>query len=304
MSVMSNPSVPPLTTAAIAAYHRDGFIAEDAVFTPAEVARLRAVVEEQAFADAYKRSEGTVHSLSLAAAHPELRALAGDPRIVARLVPLIGADICLQHSKLAAKPLKAGSGPFAWHQDFAYYPHTSTDLLSVMVMLDDADEDNGCMWMVPGSHRLGLLPHADAQGYFTGGCTQHRLWEVPGASVPITPRAGGISIHHALTLHGSPANRSGRPRRGLVFSYRAAEAQQLADLVFPDTGYVVSGTRSGWVRCGEQRFRLPRWGGDRANPHKDAWVQVGDLAQAWNSERGLLPCGMARPATATATAAA
>lgn len=296
MPVMSTTPVHLPSAAERLAYDRDGFTWHDAVFTPAEIEHLRAVVEAQDFAAAYKRSEGTVHSLSLTAAHPELRALACDPRIIARIAPLLGPDICLQHSKLAAKPVKAGGGAFAWHQDFAYYPHTCTDLLSVMVMLDDADEDNGCMWMVPGSHRLGLLPHGDEKGFFTGGCTHHKLWEVPGATVAVTPRAGGISIHHALTLHGSEVNRSGRPRRGLVFSYRAAEAQQLADQVFPDTGFVVSGARSGWVRCGEQRFFLPRWGGDPARPHKDAWVQVGAAAQAWNVERGLLPCGAMKTA--------
>ncbi len=162
-----------------------------------------------------------------------------------------------------------------------------------MVMLDDACEDNGCMWMVPGSHRLGLLPHHDAQGMFTGGCTGQRLWEVPGAAVPVTPRAGGISIHHALTLHGSPANASGRPRRGLVFSYRAADAQQLADSIFPDTGFVVSGRRSGVVRCTVGAVALPRFGGDADRPHKDSWHQVGALAAEWNRERGLGPSGMA-----------
>lgn len=288
---MSNHA-PALTDAERNAYERDGFFWRDGVFSPEEIDRLRAVVEAQAFAEAYKQGGDTVHSLSLAAAHPELRALACDPRLVAVLVPLLGRDVCLQHSKLAAKPLQAGRGAFSWHQDFAYYPHTCTDLLSVMVMLDDAREDNGCMWMVPGSHRLGLLPHHGADGRFTGGCAQPRLWEVPGAAVAVTPGAGGISVHHALTLHGSPANQSGQPRRGLVFSYRAAEAQQLADRVFPDTGFVVSGSRSGLVRCGEQRFRLPRFGhAEPGQPHLDAWVQVGVAAQAWNIERGLLPCG-------------
>lgn len=291
MSVLSTTD-PTATNAELNAYERDGFFWRDAVFSAKEVARLRAVVEAQAFATAYKQGGDTVHSLSLAAAHPELRALACDPRLVAVLVSLLGPDVCLQHSKLAAKPLKAGSGAFSWHQDFAYYPHTCTDLLTVMVMLDDADEDNGCMSMVPGSHRLGLLPHQGADGIFTGGCLERQHWERPEATVALTPRAGGISVHHALTLHGSPVNRSGRPRRGLVFSYRAAEAQQLADRVFPDTGFVVNGSRSGYVRCGEQRFRLPRFGhAEPGQPHLDAWVQVGVETQAWNVERGLLPCG-------------
>ena len=276
------------------AYARDGFFRRDGVFAPEEITALRAVLEAQDFAAAYKNGTGTVHSLSLTAAHPLLRDLARDPRILAAIIPLIGQDICLQHSKLAAKPLAAGHGPFVWHQDFAYYPHTNTDLLSVMVMLDDADTDNGCMWMVPGSHRLGLLPHEDEHGFFTGACQRRELWEAPDATVAVTPRAGGISVHHALTLHGSPANASGRPRRGLVFSYRAADAQQLADQVFPDTGFMVCGARSGRVRCTPMDIRLPRWrGGDPLSPHKDTWHQVGRTAHDWNQERGLDASGLA-----------
>lgn len=274
-------------------YQHDGFFWRDAVFSPGEIAKLSEVVEAQDAAAAYKRGTGTVHSLSLTAAHPLLRDLARDPRILGAIVPLIGPDICLQHSKLAAKPLVAGTGPFAWHQDFAYYPHTNTDLLSVMVMLDDADHDNGCMWMVPGSHELGLLPHHDDAGFFTGGCQRHDLWADPAGTVAITPRAGGISVHHALTLHGSPANASGRPRRGLVFSYRAADAHQLADQVFPDTGFVVCGTRSGRVRCTPMEVLLPKWrGSDPLDPHKNTWHQVGASANAWNEERGLQPTGL------------
>lgn len=294
MSHTCAPAQTPTTAAAEhRAYARDGFFWRDGVFSATEIRDLRAVVETQDFAAAYKQGTGTVHSLSLTAAHPLLRDLARDARILAAITPLIGPDICLQHSKLAAKPLAAGHGPFAWHQDFAYYPHTNTDLLSVMVMLDDADTDNGCMWMVPGSHRHGMLPHDDAQGFFTGGCRRNDLWEAPGSTVAITPRAGGISVHHALTLHGSPANASGRPRRGLVFSYRAADAQQLADQVFPDTGFVVCGTRSGRVRCTPMEILLPTWrGGDPLSPHKDTWHQVGRAAQGWNQERGLAASGL------------
>ena len=290
---MSHVPAALLSPTDCATYAEQGFLVHDGVFSQTEVERLRAIVEAQTFADAYKHGERTVHSMSLTTADPALRALACDPRIVGRIVPLLGPDICLQHSKMAAKPLAVGRGPFAWHQDFAFYPHTNTDLLSVMVMLDDADEDNGCMWMVPGSHRLGLLPHHDAAGFFTNGCTGLPLWNLPGATVAITPRAGGISIHHALTLHGSPANASGRPRRGLVFSYRAADAQQLAHTILPDTGFLVSGVRSGRVRCTAQTVLLPRWKGDLTQPHWDAWVQVGSAARTWNVERGLLPCGSA-----------
>ena len=61
----------------------------------------------------------------------------------------------------------------------------------------------------------------------------------------LTPRAGGISLHHCLTVHGSIANQSDRPRRGLVFQYRADDAYQLAGTVWTDTGILMSGRRRG-----------------------------------------------------------
>ena len=76
---------------------------------------------------------------------------------------------------------------------------------------------------------MGLLSHHDKDGYWAGCCTEHGLWTGANSDklVQLTPKAGGISIHHSLTLHGSPANQSGRPRRGIVFEYRAADAYQV-----------------------------------------------------------------------------
>ena len=107
--------------------------------------------------------------------------------------------------------------------------------------------------MLPGSHRLGLRDHT-VDGFFTGKCQEPQLWETnPDAVTAVTPRAGGISLHHCLTLHGSGPNLSGNPRRGLVFQYRADDAYQLADEIWPDTGFVVRGERRGYVRTGETR---------------------------------------------------
>lgn len=52
-------------------------------------------------------------------------------------------DIQLQHSKLAAQPAAASKGGFGWHQDFAFFPRTNTDLVAVMVMLNDATSTTG-----------------------------------------------------------------------------------------------------------------------------------------------------------------
>ncbi|HYE05376.1 MAG TPA: phytanoyl-CoA dioxygenase family protein [Planctomycetota bacterium] len=274
-----------LPAAALERFRADGFVVVDDVFSPGEITELRAAVEAAELPAEQLRQGGdsaTVHLLGLTSRHPAFAALARDQRIVQMLIPLLGPDIQLQHAKLAVKPQARERGPYPWHQDFAYFPHTNTDLVAVMVMLDDATPDNGCMRMVRGSHRDGLAEHR-SDGAFSGGCTEPRRWADASRIVDITPRAGGISIHHCLTLHGSPANRSGLPRRGIVFQYRADDAHQLADTVFDDTGTQICGARRGVVRCESGRWLLPLrpgWG----NGFGSAWNQQGARAAAFNDE--------------------
>ena len=209
----SNPTH-ALTEAQVSRFNEDGFLVLDDVFSADEVESFRAACDAAQEDRQWRTATNTVHSLGLTQRDPRFLDMARDPRIVSRLISLIGPDIQIQHSKLAAKPLAKGEGPFGWHQDFAYFPHTNTDLIAVMVMLDDATPANGCMSMVRGSHRMGLLNHMNAEGYFTGGCLDP-VWERrPQDVIPITPRAGGISMHHCLTLHGAPPNNSDRTRRG------------------------------------------------------------------------------------------
>jgi len=283
------PTSPPqLSAAEVAAYQGDGFIVIEGVISPAEIETLRTAEASPAIQSALTDAGGghrTVHLLEITTRHPAFLALARDPRIVGRLQALLGPDIQLQHSKLATKPSKPGTGAFGWHQDLTFYPHTNTSLLSVFVYLDDATPENGCMSMVRGSQRLGPLNHLDETGRFDGVCREPRHWtESPDQVVAITPRAGAISIHHCLTLHGSPPNLSGRPRRGLVFSYRADDACQLGDTIFADTGLVVAGARRGVVRCETGQWLLPRRGGHN---YGTAHHQVGEWAQAFNAAAGV-----------------
>lgn len=277
-----------LSTAQVQAYHDNGFIVVADVFSAAEVEELRAAegspaIQQKLEADGIKTK--TVHLLELTTRHPAFHRLACDPRIVARITPLLGADIQLQHSKLATKSVTKGTGEFGWHQDIMFYPHTNTSLLSVFVYLDDATPENGCMSMLKGSHKLGPLNHLDETGKFDGVCRATHLWrDQPDQVVAITPKAGSISIHHCLTLHGSPANVSGRPRRGVVFSYRADDAQQLGDTIFQDTGLVVAGRRRGLTRCETGTWILPRRNGHN---YGSAHHQVGPWAQAENEKNHL-----------------
>jgi phytanoyl-CoA hydroxylase len=257
-------------------YWNDGFLTIDDILSEPELEILRRACEDPLVTSTRNREEyemKTVHHLGITSLHDAFLQLAKHPAIVSKITALLGNDIQLQHSKLATKPPTKGVGVFPWHQDYVFYPHTNMDLLSVMVMLDDATPENGCMQMVTGSHKLGVLNH-EVEGVFVAECQESHYWSDLDVVVNITPRAGGISIHHGLTLHGSPANRSGKPRRGLVFSYRADDAYQLADTIFDDTGLMICGTRKGKVRCDIGIVKLPNRGGKA--PYGSAYRQWGD----------------------------
>ncbi len=264
-----------LSAAERANFRRQGFLVKQGLFAPEELRGWEQALEEGAMEGLKRDGYGMrqVHLLSLSLAHTRFSELARDPRLIACLRPLLGTDIELQHSKIATAPPLAGQGGYPMHQDFAYFPHTNTDLVAIMIALDDMSPDNSCLRMVPGSHDWGLLDHRSEDGYFSGRCTDTRRWR-PEDAVHLRLAPGDVSLHHCLTLHGSDANRSGRPRRALVFQYRAADAYQLADHVFPDTGTLVSGQRSATVRTDGNTYTLPRQRNE-LHPYGSAWNQIG-----------------------------
>ena len=279
-----------LTDAQVSRFWEDGFVGVDDVFPEAEVEALRAAADDPAIRqDLEKRraAERVVHLIPLTTRHPAFKELARDPRLTEPVARLIGDDIQLSNSKLATKPPKPGAGAFDWHQDFAYYTHTNYDLVSVAVALDDVSPDNGGMFAVRGSHRLGLLDHTE-DGWMTGACVESRYWEAqPDKVVPMACKAGGITIHHCLTLHGSPVNHSGRQRRLVVFQYRAGHCYQMADHVWEDTGFQVHGTPSHRVKCVAMDVVLPRnrgWERHCGEPHGSVYNQIGARARQWNQE--------------------
>jgi len=109
------------------------------------------------------------------------------------LTDLLGADVALQTAKLN---IKAPGGGMAveWHQDWALYPHTNDDLLAVGVMVDDVDEENGPLQVIPGSHRGPILDHSNPDGVFCGKPSlQPRIEANPvRIPLPLSPESGSI----------------------------------------------------------------------------------------------------------------
>ena len=84
--------------------------------------------------------------------------MARHARVLDAVEDLIGPSIQLHNSNMHLK-LPEHGGEVDWHQDFPYLPHTNFDLLNTMIMLDDSTPENGCLNVIPGSHRWGPLGH-------------------------------------------------------------------------------------------------------------------------------------------------
>jgi phytanoyl-CoA hydroxylase len=226
-----------LTKAQLTAYRDDGYIAVDAVLTDQEVRELQAVTDE--FVDRSRHVSEHTDVFDLEPGHssasPRLRRLKHphkqhpaydralrNERILDLVSQLIGDNVRFQNTKLNLKSPGFGS-PVEWHQDWAFYPHTNDDVLAVGIAIDDMMLENGCLMVVPGSHRDPLYSHHQ-DGYFVGAVNPDGLTQ---KAEPIELHAGGISIHHARLLHGSAPNTSDRPRRFLLFEYMAADAWPL-----------------------------------------------------------------------------
>ena len=146
------------------------------------------------------------------------------PRILDAVEALIGPNIQLHHSKLNLKPPSSPEARFEWHQDYPFFPHSNYDLIAVLVHIDEATKENGCLRIIPGSHKQGPQMHVFAQdGAFSSKLAdQAVLGDETDWHYAESP-AGGVELHHCNMLHSSTANLGENPRSVLIFQYRAAD---------------------------------------------------------------------------------
>jgi ectoine hydroxylase len=232
-----------LTDEQIAAYRRDGYLALPGVIDTQHIKELQAVTEQ--FVDrsrAVSASDGLfdldpLHSMQTptlrriknpADNDPLYRWVAFESPISDIVAELIGPDIKFHHSKLNLKGGRVGA-PVEWHQDAAFYPHSNDDVLAVGLLLDDATAENGCLIVLPGSHREKVHEHYDAAGRFIGRMRDddiHRFDGNKGRLLELP--AGSIHIHHYRLIHWSAPNTSPDDRRLLINAYSAADAIPLS----------------------------------------------------------------------------
>jgi ectoine hydroxylase-related dioxygenase (phytanoyl-CoA dioxygenase family) len=235
-SPVTNPQA--LTRDQVASFNRDGYMTGLRVFDAAG-----AEANRRYFDDLLARvlsAGGTSYSISTAhLRYGPVYDLLTHPRIVAVVRDLLGEDVVAWGSHYFCK-LPGDGKTVPWHQDASYWPLTPSKAVTVWLAIDDADRGNACMRVIPGSHHFGHLTYRMTEDADQTVLNQEvESAERYGAPVDLELKAGEISVHSDLLLHGSGANTSDRRRCGLTLRYCAADVRAYEG--WSAKGVVVSG---------------------------------------------------------------
>jgi chlorinating enzyme len=158
-------------------------------------------------------------------ASPVMRAAMAHPSLVDALTAVIGPNVKAMQSMYFVKAM--GKPGQAWHQDEHFIPTRDRSLTAAWIALDDATTENGCLWVLPGSHRRGVLyPDRKVDDVrFDCNTEAYGYPYAEGDAVPVEVPAGAALIFNGYLLHRSLPN-TGRHgfRRALVNHYMSAES--------------------------------------------------------------------------------
>ena len=220
----------------IARFHEQGYLAIQRAFTPQQIESagqamwdlidgksqdFKGVLAEAAKRGQFSELTGKARRDSVRKIwkfvdyDTRLNDLAHDPNILSVLSRMMDDTPVLFQDMGLIKPPHIGREK-PWHQDCAYFNYpVGTTVVGVWIAIDAATEENGCLHIIPGSHREGPIPHF-----------RRRDWQIcdtdvavpRNVTVPLNP--GGCLFWHGMTHHGSPTNQSAHRRRALQYHYR------------------------------------------------------------------------------------
>jgi ectoine hydroxylase-related dioxygenase (phytanoyl-CoA dioxygenase family) len=230
----------------IAHYHREGYLALDAITTQEEVAWLREIYD-RLFAQRAGREVGDQFDLAgtdeegqeaalpqilgPAKYAPELRQGLFRANALAVARQLLGPEAQPQGEHAILKPARTGAAT-PWHQDEAYWSAAlEYNAMSIWIPLQPATLENGCMQFVPGSNQLEIVPHHSINHDPRIHGLEVDAAHTEGAVACPLP-AGGATIHSNRTLHYTGPNRSDQPRRAYILMFGTATKRRTTPRTF------------------------------------------------------------------------
>lgn len=257
-----NVPMPIINDQDVEAFRRDGYLFVRGLFTREEIDLLgRAVRQDKAMDDAAsKMDDGKGHAVRLSLwNHPGdgiYGMFARCRRVVDTMEKLLADEVYHYHSKMILKDARTG-GAWAWHQDYGYWYQNGClfpDMASVMTAVDRATQENGCLQVLRGSHRLGRVNHILSGDQ--AGADMERVNEALKRMelVYCEMEPGDSLFFHGNTLHSSAQNDSEFPRWTLISCYNAKHNDPYKDSHHPRYTPLQKVDDSEVLRVGRQRF--------------------------------------------------
>lgn len=202
-----------LSDAAVREYHDRGLSRPMRLWGPEETPTMRALLERHYYPEGGGRRPASKTSFATA---PDLIELLQRPQLTDPIASILGEDLFLWRAKAFTKaPRDPGAKEIPWHQDRYCWPLEPMIACSAWIAVDDTTIENGCMYVIPGSHR-SVVPHIPA--------TEEQLFVEQAdpahfdaaEAEPLTLRAGEFVLFNERLLHRSGINHSARRRFGLA----------------------------------------------------------------------------------------
>ncbi len=233
-------------------YRKNGYLVKENLISIKEVKKINNIVKKIIFKEKKKKikikNQGGIQSYDnyhfvynsnssknkqiLRLNNPQNRhqiffEISRNKRIISIVKKLIGGTVRFHLGKLNFKLPNKKGGEIAWHQDWAFYPHTNDDLITVGIYLEDCNEENGPLKVIPGSHKKQVLNHHSEENNFIGKINTKRSKINLKKNVSLMGSAGTATFFHCRTIHGSGLNYTSNNRPLLLFAYRACDAWPL-----------------------------------------------------------------------------
>jgi phytanoyl-CoA hydroxylase len=284
-----------LTTEQKQFYADNGYVLVKGLFTPEEAAMYRKECHDLANRLQAKRNidatwgsakdgakqTSLLHCHDVQFQSAAFSKLIVDERFTSIAADIIGPNVQLHHTKMFIKPPEKGS-PFPMHQDAPFFPHEKHSMIAAIIHFDDAPLEKGCVRVVPGSHKLGMLPH-NPEG----------SWHLPKDeypvenALPLPAKAGDALFFSYLTIHGSGINESSEARTTILVQMR--DPSDLPTLLTHGSrgqGMMLRGIDP---LCGEYPFAepLPKVAEEMAEKRNSPLAAVGAMGMEMGGDTGM-----------------
>ncbi len=222
--------MPVLSDTQVTDYHRDGYVLVRQMLDAEEADLLGRAAREDRELDrrSQGRADGEGGSVRMSLWNQPGNGIYGmvarSRRIVDSMEKILDGEVYHYHSKMILKDPEVG-GAWTWHQDYGYWYQNGALfplMSSVMIAVDPATRQNGCLQVLKGSHQMGRLDHE-----LTGeqaGANMERVEEAQKVldHVHVEMEPGDGLFFHCNLLHRSDRNASADPRWSLICCYNAA----------------------------------------------------------------------------------